>query len=98
MLYRLADGTPAALYDRCPHRWAPLPEGHVDRNIIVCAYHGMEFNTQGLCTKAPIQHMKSKRAKIPSYAVREAGHGPAGRQIDQTDAERPDAQSGDFIL
>ena len=22
VLYRLADGTPAALYDRCPHRWA----------------------------------------------------------------------------
>ena len=32
VLYRLADGTPAALYDRCPHRWAPLSEGHVERD------------------------------------------------------------------
>ena len=29
VLYRLEDGTPAALYDRCPHRWSPLSEGHV---------------------------------------------------------------------
>ena len=24
VLYRQEDGAPAALYDRCPHRWAPL--------------------------------------------------------------------------
>lgn len=73
VLYRLEDGTPAALYDRCPHRWAPLSEGHVDGDKIVCPYHGMEFNTAGLCTKAPTQHMKPKRAEIPAFAVREAG-------------------------
>ncbi|MGI9356171.1 MAG: Rieske 2Fe-2S domain-containing protein [Rhizobiaceae bacterium] len=73
VLYRLEDGTPAALYDRCPHRWAQLSEGHVDGDKIVCPYHGMEFNTKGVCTKAPTQHMKPKRAKIPHYAVREAG-------------------------
>lgn len=73
VLYRLADGTPAALYDRCPHRWAPLSEGYVDGDKIVCPYHGMKFNTEGLCTKAPTQHIKPKRAEIPSYAVREEG-------------------------
>lgn len=73
VLYRLEDGTPAALYDRCPHRWAPLSEGHVDGDKIVCPYHGMEFNTAGLCTKAPTQEMKPKRAEIPSFPVREAG-------------------------
>ena len=73
VLYRLEDGTPAALYDRCPHRWAPLSEGHVDGDKIVCPYHGMEFNTGGLCTKAPTQHMKPRTATIPSFEVREAG-------------------------
>lgn len=73
VLYRLEDGTPAALYDRCPHRWAPLSEGHVDGDKIICPYHGMEFNTAGRCTKAPTQHMKPKTAEIPSFAVREAG-------------------------
>jgi vanillate O-demethylase monooxygenase subunit len=71
VLYRHDDGTPAALYDRCPHRWAPLSEGHVSGDKIVCPYHGMEFNNRGVCTKAPTQHMKPKTAEIPSYAVRE---------------------------
>ena len=73
VLYRLADGTPAALYDRCPHRWAPLSEGHVDGAKIVCPYHGMEFDMAGKCTKAPTQDMTPDTAQIPSYPVREAG-------------------------
>ena len=60
VLYRLEDGTPAALYDRCPHRWAPLSEGHVRDDKIICPYHGMEFNTGGRCTKAPTQTMMPK--------------------------------------
>jgi len=55
VLYRLSDGTPAALYDRCPHRWAPLSEGQVEGDRIICPYHGMQFDTQGNCTKAPTQ-------------------------------------------
>jgi len=73
VLYRTADGKPHALYDRCPHRWAPLSEGHVDGDKIVCPYHGMEFNTDGFCTKAPTQNMLPRTAGIPSYPVREAG-------------------------
>ncbi|MEM7291550.1 MAG: Rieske 2Fe-2S domain-containing protein [Pseudomonadota bacterium] len=73
VLYRLDDGTPAALYDRCPHRWAPLSQGHVAGDKIVCPYHGMEFNTEGRCTKAPTQNMMPKTANIPSFAVKETG-------------------------
>ena len=73
VLYRLSDGTPAALYDRCPHRWAPLSEGHVEGEKLICPYHGMEFNTLGHCTKAPTQTMMPKTAKIPAYTVKEKG-------------------------
>ena len=73
VLYQLEDGTPAALYDRCPHRWAPLSEGHVCGDKIVCPYHGMEFDTDGNCTKAPTQQMTPNTAQIPAYPVREAG-------------------------
>lgn len=73
VLYRLEDGTPAALYNRCSQRWAPLSEGHVTGNKIICPYHGMEFNTNGHCTKAPTQTMMPKTAQIPAFTVREAG-------------------------
>ena len=73
VLYRLEDGTPAALYNRCPHRWAPLSEGYVTGNKIICPYHGMEFDTNGHCTKAPTQTMMPKTAQIPAFTVREAG-------------------------
>ena len=73
VLYRLEDGTPAALYDRCPHRWAPLSEGHVNGDKIICPYHGMEFDIEGNCTKAPTQNMTPSTAQIPAYPVKEAG-------------------------
>jgi vanillate O-demethylase monooxygenase subunit len=73
VLYRLEDGTPSALYDRCPHRWAPLSEGHVEGDRIICPYHGMQFDQQGTCVKAPTQDMTPKTAKIPAFATREAG-------------------------
>lgn len=73
VLYRTEDGTPAAIYDRCPHRWAPLSEGHVCGDKIVCPYHGMEFDTAGNCTKTPTQKMMPKTAQIPAFTVKEAG-------------------------
>ena len=73
VLYRIEDGTTAAMYDRCPHRWAPLSEGHVDGSRIICPYHGMQFDTSGTCVKAPTQEMTPKSAQIPSYVTKEAG-------------------------
>ena len=73
VLYRLEDGTPAAMYDRCPHRWAPLSEGEVRGERIICPYHGMEFDAAGNCVKAPTQKMMPKTAQIPAFEVREAG-------------------------
>lgn len=73
VLYRLENGTTAAMYDRCPHRWAPLSEGHVVGERIVCPYHGMQFDPGGTCVKAPTQEMTPKTAKIPAFETREAG-------------------------
>ena len=42
-LYRRADGTIAALLDRCPHRFAPLSKGRRDGDVVVCGYHGLGF-------------------------------------------------------
>lgn len=73
VLYRLETGEPAALYDRCPHRWAPLSEGEVRGDRIICPYHGMQFDAAGRCVHAPTQDTPPTCNPIPSYAVREAG-------------------------
>jgi phenylpropionate dioxygenase-like ring-hydroxylating dioxygenase large terminal subunit len=54
VLLRKQDGTPAAIGDTCPHRFAPLSMGKIlpgDR--VQCPYHGLEFNTEGRCVHNP---------------------------------------------
>lgn len=54
VLYRTAEGEPAALDDRCPHRFAPLHKGRVVGSNIECPYHGLQFDGRsGLCVLSP---------------------------------------------
>ncbi len=39
--------------DRCPHRLAPLSEGVVEGDTLLCTYHGWQFNQAGKCTVIP---------------------------------------------
>ena len=73
VLYRTADGTPAALDDRCAHRWAPLSEGRVEGSEIICPYHGMAYGTDGACTRIPTQSDIPGAARVRSYPLRESG-------------------------
>ena len=52
VLFR-ANGKPAALLDRCPHRNAPLSEGWVTDGRIACPYHGWQFDERGVCRAVP---------------------------------------------
>jgi phenylpropionate dioxygenase-like ring-hydroxylating dioxygenase large terminal subunit len=48
VLFRDAQGRPAALADACPHRGAPLSAGRVLPNgRIACPYHGWNFDRDG---------------------------------------------------
>lgn len=51
-IFRADDG-PKALYDACPHRFAPLSRGSVVNNSIICGYHGLGFGGNGACTTNP---------------------------------------------
>lgn len=44
---------PAVLRDRCPHRNVPLSDGQVRGGVVVCPYHGWEFDGHGVCRKIP---------------------------------------------
>ena len=54
VFYRVEDGDPVALIDRCPHRLVPLSLGAlVGGNELQCAYHGLRFDHNGQCTANP---------------------------------------------
>lgn len=71
VFYRQRDGSVVALDNRCPHRWAPLSEGKVDGDNIVCPYHGFKFNPLGKCVEIPSQTNIPSRAQVKSYPVTE---------------------------
>src|SRR6185312_312584 len=53
VLYRRKDGTPVALQDRCPHRFAPLHMGKLVDDVVQCLYHGLRFDSGGQCVRNP---------------------------------------------
>jgi phenylpropionate dioxygenase-like ring-hydroxylating dioxygenase large terminal subunit len=74
ILFRNPDKTIAALEDRCCHRNVNLSLGYLDKERIVCGYHGWEYDKTGSCVKIPSQLPGDKippTAKIKTYSVKE---------------------------
>lgn len=72
VLYRDAAGTPRALADRCPHRFAPLSMGRLcDGGASVqCPYHGLRFDGSGACVHNPHGDGRiPQAAKVKSYPL-----------------------------
>lgn len=53
LMYRKQDGTPVALSNRCPHRYAPLSMGKLKGDVVECGYHGLRFDGTGQCVLNP---------------------------------------------
>ena len=71
VLYRGEDGAPAALDDRCPHRFAPLSQGRREGDAIVCGYHGLTFDRSGACVRNPFSDRTPPRATVRSWPLHE---------------------------
>jgi phenylpropionate dioxygenase-like ring-hydroxylating dioxygenase large terminal subunit len=74
ILFRTASGEPVALEDRCCHRNVNLSLGYLSGEIIVCGYHGWEYDQTGKCVKIPSQLPGDKippTAKVKKYPLRE---------------------------
>ena len=69
VLYRTADGTPAALEDRCCHRALPLSMGRVLDDRIECGYHGLQFDRAGHCVAVPGQSAIPPGARVPAFPL-----------------------------
>jgi len=69
-LYRDDEGVAHAVYDRCPHRFAPLSMGSIDQKSLVCRYHGLAFGPDGACTRNPHGAIASAM-RVRAYPVAE---------------------------
>ena len=75
VLFRGADGVPAALIDRCPHRGVRLSLGRVRVDgCIECPFHGWRFDGGGNNVHVPLNpDAKRERLFATSVPVRQVG-------------------------
>ena len=70
LLYRKLDGSPVALYNVCPHRFAPMHLGQRLGDTVECGYHGLVFDFHGTCVLNPHSGGSiPKAARIRTYPV-----------------------------
>ncbi len=67
--YRLGDGSPVALRDRCPHRFAPLSRGSLVGDDVECRYHGLRFDASGKCALNPHGKIIPPHMVVRAYPV-----------------------------
>jgi len=74
VFYRLEDGTPVVLEDRCAHRHLPLSMGKLTGDTLQCHYHGLRYDKSGVCVRVPGQDHIPRSARVKSYPVVERYH------------------------
>ena len=71
--FRDSNGEAHVVADTCIHRGGSLSKGWVEKDCIVCPYHGWQYGGDGKCTKIPTQKSGNvpARAKVDAYPVEE---------------------------
>ncbi|TAM13081.1 MAG: aromatic ring-hydroxylating dioxygenase subunit alpha [Nevskiaceae bacterium] len=69
VLYRTRTGHVVAFQDRCPHRQAALSLGRKEGDSLRCMYHGLKFNSEGICEEIPGQDNIPTDCRVRTYPV-----------------------------
>ena len=69
LLYRLENGSIAAIEDRCPQRSAPLSLGCRKGDAVECGYHGFTFGPDGACIRVPTMAAPPHALRVRSFPV-----------------------------
>lgn len=69
VLFRRADGSVAALENKCPHRHAPLALGRLEGDCVRCMYHGIRFDADGRCVEVPGQTATPAALRVRAFPV-----------------------------
>jgi phenylpropionate dioxygenase-like ring-hydroxylating dioxygenase large terminal subunit len=91
VLFRTGTGKAVALEDRCIHRGMPLSQGgECIGDTIRCPYHGLEYDSSGVCTKIPGQDRVPPNMRLRVFPLVERD---ALLWIWPGDADKADASS-----
>jgi phenylpropionate dioxygenase-like ring-hydroxylating dioxygenase large terminal subunit len=71
VLWRSQNRAAVAFEDRCAHRGFPLSDGHVDRERLVCGYHGCTYAADGTCVLVPTQPDVPTGMRVQSFPILE---------------------------
>ncbi len=71
--YRTQSGKIVVLSGRCAHLGAPLSNGHVHGERLVCPLHGWEYGPDGACASIPAGDSIPQFARLSSFPVEERG-------------------------
>ena len=93
LLYLTQAGQPVVMSNRCAHRSFPLHHGRLEGDEVVCMYHGLRYNPQGVCVQAPMIKRPAPHAKLRCYPT--AVRGPlvwvwTGDPVAADEAQIPD--------
>ena len=72
-LYRTLAGEVVAVRNRCPHRSFPLAKGKLVGDVLVCGYHGMQFDPAGRCVSMPAMPIVPTNANVRTFPTVERG-------------------------
>lgn len=68
-LWRDGEGKAVAFEDRCCHRGAPLSKGRREGNCVRCMYHGLKFDSSGVCVEIPGQERIPAATRVNVYPL-----------------------------
>lgn len=72
VIWRTEDGELSVLDAFCPHLGAHLGHGgKVQGSSIECPFHAWQFGTDGKCTKVPYADHIPRKAKVPTWHIKE---------------------------
>ena len=75
VIWRSEDGELSVLDAFCPHLGAHLGHGgSVKGNSIECPFHAWQFGTDGKCTAVPYAEHIPRKAKIPTWQVKQVAN------------------------
>lgn len=72
VLWRI-NGSAKVWQDLCVHRGTRLTLGHLDGDLLQCAYHGWTYNSEGECVKIPAhpEQRPPPKAHVTTYHAKE---------------------------